>query len=452
MRLRKLMGTVSLVLLWLPILAACGAEPQATTSTATPGSTTTAIAATTSAPTTERTTAPATATPQPATAAPATATTEATTPPVAVTDEPSTAVPAETATTLATSPAATGQLEYGVVTHLYYTDRNRVLDLAGFANFDWIRQQVPWKDTEKADGTCGCEELDQIIAATSGKNKKLLLSIVKAPEFATGRPGDDGLPQDPAAFARFASLLLNRYKGKIHAIEVWNEQNLAVENGGNVRVADAGRYVEMLKVAYTAIKAIDPAVIVVAGGLTSTGVTEPAIAVDDLVYLEAMYAYNNGEVKQYFDVQGFHPSNTLHSPDEKYDPTLTDNRGWSDHPTHYFRHIEDVRAVMEKSGFGDKKVWITEMGWATANNTPGYEYGNEISLELQGEYFEGALRRIKDDYPYVSVAFIWNLNFSVGWGEQGNPLHEQAAFSLLNPDYSPRPAFSRIQGFIANNR
>jgi hypothetical protein len=42
--------------------------------------------------------------------------------------------------------------------------------------------------------------------------------------------------------------------------------------------------------------------------------------------------------------------------------------------------------------------------------------------------------------------FLWNMNFAVLWGAQGNPQHEQASFSILNPDWSPRPAFLALQG------
>jgi hypothetical protein len=89
------------------------------------------------------------------------------------------------------------------------------------------------------------------------------------------------------------------------------------------------------------------------------------------------------------------------------------------------------------------------MGWATQNNTPGYEYGNYVSLDQQAEYLEGALYRTLFQYSeWVGAVFIWNLNFAVLWQEQGNPLHEQASFGILNPDWSPRPAFTRVQGFI----
>ena len=55
-----------------------------------------------------------------------------------------------------------------------------------------------------------------------------------------------------------------------------------------------------------------------AGALWSTGVTEPDRAVDDITYLKAMYDYNGGEIKDYFDVQGFHPASAANPPDTKF--------------------------------------------------------------------------------------------------------------------------------------
>jgi hypothetical protein len=348
---------------------------------------------------------------------------------------------------------------FGVVTHLYYVNRSQVLQLAANGGFGWVRQQVPWKDTERQDRVISTEELDKIVASTAASGRKLLLSLVKSPDFLTGKKGNNGLPQNPKDFGRFAETIARRYKGRVHAIEVWNEQNLAVENGGRVVPSDAGHYVEVLKAAYTRIKAVDPNIVVVAGALSSTGVTQPDIAVDDLTYLNAMYTYKGGEIRKYFDVQGFHPANTLNTPDAKFPedpgPRPKGCKGgcWQDAPTHYFRHIENVRQVMFNAGMGDKKIWITEMGWATRNTTPGYEYGNFVSLKQQGDYLEGALNRIVTEYgDYVGAVFIWNLNFAPLWGKQDQPLHEQASFSLINPDWSPRPSYVRVQKFIGTVR
>jgi GH35 family endo-1,4-beta-xylanase len=425
------------------LLAACGGptEPEAN-ATQIPGPSAAPVEASpTSAPVVEETSPAPAATETEAPVETATQTDPATT-----TAEPSTPT-TETATTA--TPGEAIRPLFGVAAHLYYTDRQRVLQLSENAGFEWVRQQVPWKDTEKADRTFAFDELDLIVDSVAQRDQKLLLSVAKSPDFLTGRKDDNGLPKDPNDFARFVEELARRYQGKVHAIEVWNEQNLAVENGGRVVAEDAARYVEMLKVAYTRIKAVDPSIIVVVGALSSTGVTEPDRAVDDITYLKAMYAYNDGEIRDYFDVQGFHPASAANPPDTKFPEDPGNAPGWNDHPTHYFRHVEDVRQVMVDAGLGDHKIWITEMGWATQNNTPGYEYGNYVSLEQQADYLEGALYRTLFQYSeWVGAVFIWNLNFAVLWNEQGNPLHEQASFGLLNPDWSPRPSFTRVQGFI----
>ncbi len=445
----------ALFLIVFPLLAACasgtgtGATGTTASQTSVADATDAPPAATSAAGTSAHETA-APETPGPSgTAADATAG-AATTAPME-TSVASTAAPAATEAVTATA-AAEAQPDrpgFGVVAHLYYNDRDRVLQLAQNAGFEWIRQQVPWKDTENADRTFAWDELDRIVESVNAKGQKLLLSLTKSPDFLTGRKDDNGLPQDPKDFGRFAEEVVKRYKGKVHAIEVWNEQNLAWENGGRVVPEDATRYVELLKEGYTRIKAADPSVIVVAGALSSTGVTEPDKAVDDILYLRQMYAHNGGEIRNYFDAQGFHPASAANHPDRKFPEDPGDAPGWNDHPTHYFRHIEDVRQVMEEAGMTDKKIWITEMGWATENNSPGYEYGNYISQELQAQYLEAALFRTAFQYgDWVGAVFLWNLNFAVEWAES-NPLHEQASFGLLNPDWSPRPSFTAVQGFIA---
>jgi len=99
---------------------------------------------------------------------------------------------------------------------------------------------------------------------------------------------------------------------------------------------------------------------------------------------------------------------------------------------------------------GDKEIWITEYGWATANNTPGYEFGNQVSFEQQAEYITGAIRRAYELYPWVGNMFLWNMNFAVTKAENGlDTMHEQASFGILNPDWSPRPSYLAVQALIA---
>ena len=116
----------------------------------------------------------------------------------------------------------------------------------------------------------------------------------------------------------------------------------------------------------------------------------------------------------------------------------------------YFRRVEDIRSAMVDSGLSDMKVWITEFGWATKNTTPGYGYGNRISYQMQADWIVQAFRMGRRDYnPWVGAMFLWQLNFAVPWKYNGNELHEQASFGILNGDYSPRPSYLAIQRYLS---
>jgi hypothetical protein len=370
---------------------------------------------------------------------------------------PSVAPSIPPATTRPTNPPTAGKplrldnLEFGVVSHLYYTDRERVLTLTNIAGFDWVRQQIQWKDIEGPPNDYKWGELDNIVNEVVARKLKLLISITKAPSFYNET---NGLPNDPKAMGNFVEALVKRYGNKITAIEIWNEQNLATENGGRVTVDDAGKYVEILVESYNRIKAVAPEIYVLAGAPSSSGVNQPELAVSDENYFKAMYTYKDGLIKDHFDAQAVHPGGAANSPDWLYPEEPGDAEGWNDHPTHYFRHIENVRQFMVENGVGDRQIWITEFGWATPNDTPGYEFGNQVSLEKQADYVVSAVNRTYKEYrddqgqPWVGVMFLWNMNFAVLWGAQGNPDHEQASFGILGPDWSPRPAFTALQGLL----
>ena len=145
-----IVGLALLTIFVLPILAACAGGN--TPSVASPVATTAAIL----------TAIPATSAPA-ATQAPA-----ATNAPAATSAPEATAVPAtpQPATLFeAGSPMRTGNTQHGVVEHLYYTDRSRVLTLTNIAGFSWIRQQIQWKDIEGPEpGSYAWGDLDAIVS------------------------------------------------------------------------------------------------------------------------------------------------------------------------------------------------------------------------------------------------------------------------------------------------
>lgn len=377
------------------------------------------------------------------------------TPPTAPTGEPIPPI----GQTITTEPGRLGpgnlpyplqltKLNFGTVGHLYYTDQNLAMNLTQQAGFQWFRQQIHWRDIEDRSGQFFWGDLDGIVNEVNAHGVLLMLSVVRSPTWYTAN-GGDGLPQDPATLARFVGAIAEHYKGKVQAIEIWNEQNLAYENGGHVSLDDAGHYVELLKASYESIKAVDPSIVVVAGAPSSTATNDPSISMPDQEYLKAMYSYNNGLIKDYFDVQAVHPGGSANAPDTMWPDKPSLAQGWTDQPTFYFRHVENSRKIMEAFGLGRHQIWITEFGWATQNNTPGFEFGNQISFDTQRDYIVGAMKQTYAQYPWVSNMFLWNLNFTILQQEHGvDALNEQGSFSIVNPDGSPRPAFLGVQQTI----
>jgi hypothetical protein len=237
--------------------------------------------------------------------------------------------------------------------------------------------------------------------------------------------------------------MANKYKGKVGAYEIWNEENLAHENAG--RVASAALYMDMLVAAYDAIKTNDPNAIVVSGPPSSTETNSPNIALSDLTFFRQMFS--DPRFRSHTDAVGVHPGGASNPPDTLWPtnpgpgPNVVTSREF------YFRRVEDVRALMVQNGLADRQIWITEFGWATKNNTPGYEFGNSISYDTQAQYIVRAFQMGRNDYaPWVGAMFLWQMNFAVPWQQkEGNPLHEQASYGIINGDWSPRPAYTALK-------
>ncbi len=347
-------------------------------------------------------------------------------------------------------PMQTTHFSFGIDVDLFYKDYDEVLGYVDELGVEWVRQQVWWQDIEGAPGYYIWDELDNVVDAMGRHHRKLLVSIVRSPSWATDR-GGPGMPSDPDDLGNFLAAMAERYRGRIQAYEIWNEQNYAVENDGYVE--GAGRYVELLKVAYTRIKAADPLAMVLFGPLTPTGTNDPSLAVDDITYLREAYEYNAGEVKGYFDVLAAHVAGTLNPPDLLWpdNPSPPDSPGWRDHSTHYFRHVENIRRVMEQYGDGDKQIWLTEFGWASIEGITdwpelGYEYAAENTAQEQADYIVAALERGRTLYqPWMGAMFVWNLNFA----RTNPPSDQKAAFGLINAGGQPRPAFEALKEYVA---
>ncbi len=332
---------------------------------------------------------------------------------------------------------------YGGAHGTTWQDRPRLMNMAMQAGMPWIRQQVRWMDLHDKSGVIYWGELDSIVADAGKRQTHLLLSIVAAPRWTTAN-GLHGMPDRDhyATFNTFVEQMAHRYAGQVSAYEIWNEENLAVENGGTVSgVAD---YMDLLVGAARAIKAADPKALIVSGALASTETNWPTVAMSDLRYYDGMF--RDPRFAEVVDIVGVHPGAQSNPPESLWPDKPGPGPNFVTSREFYFRRVEDVRTLMLKHGLAAKPMWVTEFGWATKNTTQYYEYGNQISFEQQADYLVRAVQYAHTYYSgWLTGMFVWNLNFAIPWNAAGNPLHEQASFSVLNADWSPRPAYTALK-------
>ncbi|MGA9349081.1 MAG: LysM peptidoglycan-binding domain-containing protein [Anaerolineae bacterium] len=361
---------------------------------------------------------------------------------------PPTPTPGPTPTPTPKPPTPTPtSFGYGIQVHMIGQDQAKIVSTVKDIGFGWIKHQIVWKDFETSKGNINWGNIDTLVNSCYNAGLKVLLSVVKAPTWARGGLADltvDGPPANPQDLANFMGAMAERYKGRVQAYEVWNEQNLHYEWGNEA--LDANRYVQLLAAAYQAIKAKDSGAIVVSGALTPCG-DNPLIAVDDLTYLERMY---QAGLKNYCDAVGVHPSGYNVPPDADWrtwsDPTAV-FRGPSDNHHHswVFRGtMEGARNIMVRYGDSAKKLWPTEFGWASVaglgvSPKPGYEYAADNTELEQARYIVKAYEMGKG-WGWVGPMFLWNLNFGPVLGASD----EKAAFSIVYPDWRPRQAYAAL--------
>lgn len=338
-------------------------------------------------------------------------------------------------------PQTINGLRYGFQVQMPGQDQQRILNLVKGAGFGWIKQQVRWGDLEPTKGQVNWGMLDPIAKIAKANGVKVLFSVVTAPTWSRSDGKEDGPPNNLNDFGDFLSAMAKRYDGEVQAYEIWNEQNFSREWGGGT--INAGEYVQMLSVAYHAIKAVDPNIIVVSGALTPTGYNNPNIAVDDATFLGEMEQYDGGLFKSVADVVGAHMAGYNNAPQDWVNSHSVNTPGFKNDGSFYFKRIDQLHDIMLK--YGDhRQMWLTEFEWGAA--TPpvpaGYEWTTDLTETQVANFFVQGIQMIQQSRPWVGAIFIWNLNFRICCGDPHTS--ETAIFGVLNADWTPRLIYTKL--------
>lgn len=254
-----------------------------------------------------------------------------------------------------------------------------------------------------------------LIAAGKGAGFKVLLSAV----------GDRSRATDPAYWPEYAAWVAGMAAQGVDAIEVWNEANIDREwPHGQISGAT---YTELLKQAYTAIKATNPNTLVISGAPAPTGAEGafPGAVVNDDNFLSQMVAAG---AANYMDCIGIHYNNGTTSPNDTTGSTLS---GY--HYSYYFWPMIDL--YYDAFG-GSRPLCFTELGYASPQGyesipiPPNFAWASSITVAQQAQWLAESAS-LSASSGKVRMMIVFNVDFTVYLSND-----PQAAFAILRPDGS----------------
>lgn len=361
------------------------------------------------------------------------------------------------------------QLENGDTTVL-----DQSLDMIKAGGFGFARQEFAWDSIEPAAGVYTdshglntWQAFDQLVAAAQARGVQIIARVDRAPVWSRQKTYDamdtslcnrdqiTGPPDNLNDYGDFVAQLAQRYKGKIKYYQIWNEPNLYAE--WNCKKVDPAQYTALLKIAYTRIKQVDPQAVILSAALAPTDqIGSKFLNLNELNYLDGMY---KAGAKNYFDVMSAQIYGLGYSPDYRY--VMPDFR-YADLRRTNFSRTWFLHQVMVDNGDTSKPVWASEYAWISIpNNTPAlsvynnpnsqyyHSYGDNISPETQAQYLVQGIERARQEWPWLGVVNVWffRADPTLYQNQDTNP---QYYFSIVNNDFTPRPAYTALKEYAAD--
>ncbi len=254
-------------------------------------------------------------------------------------------------------------------------DLERSIALMQEAGVGWVRLDFLWADIEAEQDKFDFAKYDCIVRLLKDKGMHILGILHYSTDWASACGNWNCPPRENKIFIKYASRVIQRYKGQVKHWELWNEPDSPTywkEQDG------LKSYCALLKEVYIAAKQIDPECKILNGGLANG-----ASSINHL--------YDNG-AKDYFDILNIHFfQNPLHPGSIKA----------------VVNYPKLAYKIMRRNGDGDKKIWITEIGCPGVrkfSDVDNWWLGKNPSESKQAEWLTEVYTELLKD-PHVEKIF-----------------------------------------------
>jgi hypothetical protein len=130
-----------------------------------------------------------------------------------------------------------------------------------------------WQNLEPQPGVWNWSRMDYYVNTAVRNHEQILYTLGMPPQWASSNPNDpqhgaDAPPANLADWRTYVRTVATRYKGRIHAWEIWNESDQSFYSGSPEELA------VLTEAAWKELKAVDPTNVVLSPNFTTAGLVD----------------------------------------------------------------------------------------------------------------------------------------------------------------------------------
>ena len=306
---------------------------------------------------------------------------------------------------------------YGIRLTLEDDGLEKVIAQAGQLQFDWLAVDYAWTTYQPdPEQPPDFQTLDRVMAAARASNMKALISITGAPDWALTASGPKA-----GATVRLTRQLAARYPDQIRALELFPAANTRAGWGAS---PDPAAYADFYLHVQNELNEEHPELTLLAAGLLPVQVVPSREAINDLDYLDGLFAAGIARRPLALSLRSSEPAGEERRGRGALDPAVS-------------QHYQAARQVMLAHDHRQGMIWMTGFAAPADQAEAGVGFREDQGLWLQETYL------LIRSQLYIQAAFFApadDLGFlAADAGNQASANQQLTSFIPADRDPSPSP-------------